>query len=348
MANQFQFYDLPSTGESLGGTIGTSLGIGLQALAQGKIQQLMAQKEQQRKEQSFIDVGLPPQYARALSGLPEKTVHDILSRGLQVPGAQQVGGVVPTEGAPQVQAPGMIQLGPSPEDIRHKETIAAKREATAYKMVEPDITKIREQADTFERNQPILEEGLALLKSGKVLTGPEAGALENIKFGDTSLLDYVKNPETARFQQILSGLTTGAAGAFGTKRLTNLEVKLYEKSLSRLVDPREASERFLELELIKGKAVKAKRKAMNELISQYQKKNEALPFDLRDKADARVGDKLDIYKQQYANTALGFPPSAFKNPENVTFNYEGKKWKYYKKAFWPVDEIKRMVKERRG
>ncbi len=300
-----------STGDLLaqgfGTGLGTGLGGGLQDLFQGLQQQQQQKLKTQQGAQFWEGLGLNPEMAYQFASAPDPVQKSLLDRleGLQLGGAQQgvMGqqpGALPQQLGPgvqgQVPTQGGIRLGASPLERRHRETLGLKQEKMDWEkkkyINETYLKPFREKAETAQKEINDYNQLIPLLESGKVFTGKGRALLEHL-----GLADFVTNPETAQAQAILKRRATGAANAFNTKRLTNLEVSTFKDSLARLRDPILASVVMSKNAKLAAKAELVKKNVANEIAREGKFLN---PLAFEDELDKRVQPHL----KKFADKAL--------------------------------------------
>lgn len=375
-----------SLSELLGKGLGAGLSTGLESLAQQNLQQMMQQRQRQQQLAQGSQfwsglLNLPADHptVRSFASAPDALQKSLLDRleGLdiqtapqqpeQTPGTQfdttptqAIYGTEPTDALPAEQEPQSAQMIPSesrssvrvgaaPIERRHQEILGQRERETAFKRVQKDIDTIKEESRVWEKIEPKYQQAIKLASKKDVQIGPLTALAEGIKFGENvSLLDFMQTSNTQQLRTLINELAQGAAGAFGTKRLTNLEVDLYRDSLIRLANTPEGMKSIARRKLIEGKAIKAKKKAVNSLVGDYESRKEPIPFDILDRADTKIDRQLNRYKQQVINEIQGANPEDYENPQEVTFNFNNQLYKYHDGAFWPETEIQAMKRAKKG
>ena len=359
----------------LGTGLGAGLQSGLQALAQQNLQSMMIQNQAPGlsrllniSQEEAISILQQPQQVQGplIKGLVEKPAdeafRDLVSPYLADEKIAEVG-----ETGPVIEAgPGEVPLSStnkplerrSPSNLPGNQRLKKADLKTFVEIVQRDqkqkssdrrdyqrrvddsrkfhkdyMGKIRSVDDKFKQTAPTWKRIIAVAGEGKAITGPLAKFLK-----DADLLWYFRNVPTEVLQKDIKSLVMGAAAAFDTKRLTNIEVQLFADSLVRLHNTPEGMTKIGKLKLLEGETLSAKRKAMSEVLHRF--KGVPLPDEFPEIVSEIADKKIDILTQKMVNLARGFDDFDPKKGDLVD-DVTGIKyiWDNKTKTWWPEDEL---------
>lgn len=165
----------------------------------------------------------------------------------------------------------------------------AKREYenTANKEV---VSSLRANAKTAKENIKHYETISQLAATGN-LTGPKWQSVKD-KLG---IPNWFMNTETQLAQAEMSALAQGAAAAFDTSRLTNLDVELFRKSLVSLKNTPEAIQAISQIRILQEQAAIVKDKAREQIM---KANGGYAPIDLEDRINDMVDPQLNKLAEQ--------------------------------------------------
>ena len=253
-----------TAGGNLGNAFGTGLGAGLQSLANMKLNEITAQKQQAKASQFWKGLGLNDQMANQFASAPESIQKSLLDRlegvnvGGQQPGQETQGQGV-TIGANPVERRANAALEQTDRLAKEKAAATLKAQAEDRKVQErqnllnePQNKKIAvetlEDYQLAEKYLPVVEEMLALEKK-KNLYGGAAGYLPNLLTSDDS----------ARYNQLAEQLAAYKVGELGGQA-TGLKLK-FAKDLKPNLTMKQGP---------RTKALKALEKQFKNASSKYQ------------------------------------------------------------------------------
>lgn len=274
----------PSFGQLLGTGLGKGLGSGLEALANQKLQQI-----QQRNLGTQLQQLLPgqEQKAGALAALPEKLQQVGLKELLAQPGrqayAQALGGVqgeqqgqIPTQLTEQ-QATNIVKMNQKERQVQ----TAEQKETRKY--LEPFEAAHAKGREIIQQNKELKQ--LAL--SGDLRAGPAQAILDSLGLGN-----YWRPLSNELAQKNLANQAQNAGAAFNTSRLTNLDVKLYEKSLGTLWNTPQGIFAIASVNNLKQKAKDAVHKARRTIVNENKGR---VPFNIEELAEEKAQPELAKY-----------------------------------------------------
>lgn len=128
--------------------------------------------------------------------------------------------------------------------------------------IEP-LSKHKERAQKDIRDFETVER---YLNDEKLWTGPQRVILEKL-----GLDELITNPETAHAKSIIDGYATGAASAYNTSNLTNLEVETYKNSFINLRNPNDKIRLQLKNLKLEGQAIELKDKISMNIMAKNPK-----------------------------------------------------------------------------
>jgi hypothetical protein len=317
---------------ALASGLGSSLGGGLQTLAQTKLNQVQQRNQQQR----FEKAGYPQQLAGFLSNFNPDQQIKLINNLWQSGGIPQEGMSEQQEGiqqqnpqlqpqeqsqqfpevqqafqqvqqAPQINKPqtaAQILSGKPRREQREDEklNIAKQKLANAQRKQEHN-----ERIEAFKNTEGIRKEIYKQAQQARegLRTAEEMEELEKegldspgyIKFLKNADLDIsnLKNAATQQFEKLAAQSIRGIKEVFGGK-VSNLELQAWQASIPSLLQSPEGRKRVLsDIKYLNGAKI-AYMDASKEII---KKNNNRPPDDLLEQIDDKIGKKLDELTKKF-------------------------------------------------
>lgn len=258
-------------GQALGTGLGGGLSKGLSALAQAKLKQLE---------------NAP--FAQLLTQLQGGQVTPSGETGTQPQSPEKISQISKTLNPQQALQVATLNLQrqKAEEDRNLKKEIAARAENKPYiDALKSSYNKSRSQIPT---NKSIIK----MAESGNLRDPRLFKLLDKIGLGE-----WWASPDTQLTGSLLDNLVTGAGNAFNTKRLTNLEVDLYKRTLGDLSKTPEVISALAKNRLLEADADEAKYDAYRKIKSKFGDK---IPFgvDIDELVEDEVAPKLALLARQ--------------------------------------------------
>jgi len=289
----------------VGAALGTGLSKSLEALAQGKIKQMV--EGPQNAAFSQLVGSLYPQQGQTQTGQPG-------SEAAQQGATSQRGGINPGQLTREQAEELAKKLSPSQQQqFFHLRAEALKQNLEQEKFSEKQRTgtrdynlkvsqeplKIaRDKAEASKKNIDTYERIIAGAESGNLRAGLQHQFLS--LFG---LQGWGQNVETQLAQADMSQLAQGAGSAFNTRRLTNLEVGTYKNSLATLWNTPEGIVAINKNRILEDRANVVKYDARRKYLKNHKGE---LPADWEDEAeDMYASDELKSLSQQALKNVQG-------------------------------------------
>ena len=303
---------------TLGSSLGTGLGQGLAALAHGKLNQIVQQKEAERNTQLWKSFGLPEETARSFASAPVELQKSLLDRleGASFGGQQQQAQpgqegqqqvaqqqqMAPQQAQPgqpvgqQQQAGQQITLGPSSVERRHRETLGQQKELAQYKAtkeIRQEITK-----NAFEARQDLkdFDRMEALEKESKLDSAGYAEFLKRSGYDIPALM----NEGSEEFNKIQANFLRNAKTYFGA-RITDADLNQFLKMVPSLSQSPEGRKRVMANLRYISRAKLGYFDAMKEVIAE-NKGTPPMDLDERvfDKTEKKMDALVDKFKEDLA------------------------------------------------
>lgn len=321
---------------SLGGSLGSALGTGLQDLAALKLAQLTKQYDI-RKERSDFAEGLAPllgkDTANLLSNLsPQERNHALQNIGSlmqlnQEPNAlgELAQAQPPTLGQQQPQiTPELIQdIFTSPQEKREREKLALKKQQIAsaeklsgFKETKADRAAILNEAKSAKDTLARLGRMEELNKTGK-LDSPIY-----IEFLKKTGLDIpaLTTPDSQEFRKLEVDFLKDAKNIFGA-RVTNYEASQFLKSIPSLSQSKEGREKVIRNLKIMNEAKLVRANTLREILKEN---NGIPPLDLAEQVEDRSAPKIDKLLSKFTRGIQGKTEKSF-NDLPPASQYNGRK-----------------------
>lgn len=323
--------------ESFGEKFGTSLGQGLQVLAQHKLNDALYKRQVGEGAKFWSSMGLDDKTARSFASAPESIQRSLLDRleGTSV-GAQQgqqmqqqpqqfdqqgqpmqqqmqqqpqqfdqLGQPIQQSmQQPQQQQQGGFKIGPTKEERRHRELIGAKEQAAINKGVHPFIKETQSKAHAAKDSDMRLSRMKELIKTGNLSNPQFASALKTLKKGVwgagidlTSLL----SKESQEFDKLTQDFTKNVKDIFGSN-VTNMDLETFLSTIPNLSQSNEGKWAVINnLELL-NKGADLRNKASRALVKQYGNR---LPIDFESQVDELIKPQMDAIAEQFKKGISG-------------------------------------------
>lgn len=304
--------------------LGSGLGQGIQAGVTGLLEQKLAQMAQERQfaqRQQGIDAlikggylgdkeKLTPDVLSGLKYVPESTLNTLLKGNITAPqkAAETQAAILQAQGVPVAEivtrVPGLSgnfikELNKATQGVEQE---ATRQEEFATKLINPEVTKLREKYHAAPQRKLAANTIINAVKSGN-LRNPKTQALIN----KLHLQDFFQgNPTTQLFQSATNQLATNAGNAFNTKNLTNLDVGIYRNQLPKLTNTPEGNEVIAKNIILEEDANELRYKAYDELSKEGK-----ITKDILDRAEQKIEPELKKLANKAMTNVLTveFPPA---------------------------------------
>jgi len=333
--------------EKLASGLGSGLGVGLQNLANMKIQQYQQQQQINKGAQFWKGLGLNDQMAYQFASAPEAVQKSILDRlegldigspqqqdgmaalqglqpqqqqlspqtlamfghGPQVPTIQELTGQLPQKQPQEFAQPNKqsgLRIGASPIERRHRETLAAQKEARVQKETLPFYQEVIKEDKAAKENDIVLNRMEKLIEKGKLppaglykfvrelqekvpsthgaagggLLGAAVGGPIGAAIGAGAgaaiapiagiMESAIKGvyPDTEEFEKLSTGFIRGAKNLFGN-RVTNQELSTFLQTVPTLMQTDNGKKAIIKNMKIFNEAAHLKAETMKKVIKKY-------------------------------------------------------------------------------
>lgn len=354
----------PSFGELLGTGISSGVQGGLQTGLQLLAQQKLADLTRRQGAKFWEGLGLPSQMAYQFASAPEAVQKSLLERleGLEI-GMPQTGmsalqGLQPQQEqqlspqaetlfgkgpeVPSLESLGLqpktqqtqrqLKIGPSPIERRHRETLAAQKEARVEKETLPFYKEVLKEDRTAKENDIVLNRMERLIEKGNL---PPAGLYKFVKelqekvpsthgaagggilgaaiggpigaaigAGGGAAIAPVAGimesaikgvyPDTEEFEKLSTGFIRGAKNLFGN-RVTNQELSTFLQTVPTLMQTDNGKKAIIKNMKLFNKAAHIKAEKMKEIIKKYGYR----PANIETLVDEEISPELDSLSKEF-------------------------------------------------
>lgn len=332
---------------TLGGSLGASLGTGLNDLAQLKLAQLTKQYDIQNERNQFAE-GLAPllgqDTARFLSNLsPQERNHALQNIGslmqLNEPtGAAQEASNLGLLTSPQQMTNEPINQQPrmtperskliqdiftSPQEKREREKLELKKQQIssaekvgAFKETKAERAAIVNEAKAAKDSLARLDRMNELNKTGKLNSPLYIEFLKKTGFDIPALT----TPDSQEFRKLEVDFLRDAKNIFGA-RVTNYEAAQFLKSIPSLSQSKEGREKVIQNLRIMNEAKLARADTLRKILKEN---NGVPPLDLAEQIEDRISPKIDKLHEQFVRGLQSKIETSF-NDLPAAEKYNGRK-----------------------
>jgi len=304
-------------GEDIGKSLGTGLENSLNQFSQLRMNNLLQRQQALRQEKGLMALpGMTPENAKAYSNLDPATLAQVVKETMAGPHRQafaqaiaQMNGQGTGQGTPGMNTQGAQvtfsqgQPGANLPQLTERETEklvdwgfknrkeGREEKQFAWNYFKTPIEESREKATTARKNINHYENIIKLADTGKLRAGNMQQVMKKLRLGQ-----FWRNPETEMAHMELAALAQGAASAFNTKRLTNLDVDLYRQSLIKAGNSPEAMKAAAKNHILEEKAHIARHKVQQEVIKEN---GGHPPMNLHDLTEEKAQPELKKLADEY-------------------------------------------------
>ncbi len=283
--NQQKAYDL-----------GTGLSKSLQMLAHNKLSQIGQKHEQQTTARNLTLLGIPPEMAYGIAGLPEKVQLEIFREYLPEYGLGGNSQSLLGQEQPTGQSSQGTQIRGSGAKARaSKESLIAQKETLpVYK----DIVKAANDAhDNISRLDRMQE----LIKKGNLPEGWFNAALETISDRIGIDISGIQSADAQEFKKLSKDFVKNAKSFFGS-RITDLDLRTFLQTVPNLSQSDAGRQRVINNLRNMEEAKLVKKDALDQVLKLNRGKR---PANLEEQIDKISKPKLDKLAQQFKAGTYG-------------------------------------------
>jgi hypothetical protein len=288
--NQQRAYDL-----------GSGLSQGLQMLAQNKLGQMQQRHQQQSTARNLGMLGLPPEVAYGIAGLPAHVQKSVLNEYFAENGI----GELPEY---ELGQPSGRRLGSAARSrLAQQEDIAHKESLPVYK----DIVKAAHDA---QDNITRLDRMQELVQRGNLPKGWFNAALESIsdRFGID--LSGIQGADTQEFKKLSKDFVKNAKSFFGA-RITDQDLRTFLQTVPNLSQSDEGRQRVINNLRNMEEAKLVRKDALDKILKANKGKR---PANLEEQIDKIAKPRLDKLAQEFKAGTYGVQHKK-QTPENENF-----------------------------